>query len=192
MKAAAWFLLALFALGGCGDTASSDKGLPAPTAKQETPKPEPKKDEPVTKTVVTNSSPRLFDLDKLDTVKLKGTGPELTIWVMDTEAKHAEGMMYLKPNEVKDDQGMLFVFPDSAPRSFWMENTAVPLDIIFVSKDKKVLNIGAGKSFSKDSVPSTSDAMYVLELKAGQGPKLGFSPGTTIHFSKEVSFKSGQ
>ncbi len=69
-----------------------------------------------------------------------------------------------------EDSGMLFVFPDSQPRSFWMKDTLIPLDIIFVSEDYKIVDITTMQPCRADPCPSyrsKAPARYVLEVNAG-------------------------
>lgn len=128
---------------------------------------------------------RLYPLDSLKKVTLKaGSAPEVNLWVMDDPGKEAEGMMYLSDSDVKENEGMIFVFPDEDNRSFWMENTKIGLDIIFISQAGKVLNIQKGVPMSRESLPSEGKAKYVVELKSGRGAKFGFVKGATIAIPK--------
>jgi uncharacterized membrane protein (UPF0127 family) len=82
------------------------------------------------------------------------------------------------------DGGMLFVFPNEEKRSFWMKNTLIPLDMIFISKDKKIVTI------RKNAMPCTTmacpqygsaaDAMYVLEVNAGFVDAYGIKEGDVV------------
>lgn len=132
---------------------------------------------------------RQFHLDKLERVTLKAAGHDIPTWVMDTDPKKQEGMMWLVDKDVKDDEGMIFVFAKAAHQGFWMENTILPLDIIFISKDKKVLNIQHGKPYDQTNLPSAGDAMYVLEMKDGASKRLGIKPGTVITIPDTVKSK---
>jgi uncharacterized membrane protein (UPF0127 family) len=185
---------ALFALAlvmavpmiGC-DPATSEATEPAPKPEQGTPvssepKEEPKKEEAAPQLQAGDNPNRVYQLRDLDKVKLTANGHTIDAWVMDTNSKRAEGMMFLKPNEVKDTQGMIFVFngEQDAQHAFWMKDTYTPLDIIYIDKDKKVVNVGKGEALNEDSVFPTGAYQYVLELKQGVGKKLGIKPGTPI------------
>lgn len=96
----------------------------------------------------------------------------------DDDAERTKGLMFRE--SLAADRGMLFDFGDSAPRSFWMKNTLVPLDIIFIGEDGRVQNVGSGIPFSEAPVPSAGSARYVLELNAGTAAKLGVQPGDKV------------
>lgn len=89
------------------------------------------------------------------------------------QSQWAEGLMYR--SELADNQGMLFIFPDIALRTFWMKNTLIPLDMIFLDQNKKVVSITNHADPCVDDFgvncpryQSEAPAKYVLELKAGQ------------------------
>ncbi len=84
------------------------------------------------------------------------------------------------------NSGMLFIFPDEVKRTFWMKNTLIPLDIIFISKDKKIVDIKEnfepclGSQMSCPSYFPTSPAMYVLEVNAGIVKENGLEIGDDV------------
>jgi uncharacterized membrane protein (UPF0127 family) len=132
---------------------------------------------------------RIHQLRTLNKRKFKVNGHELTVWIMDDDSKRAEGMMHLEDKDVKDTEGMLFVFKNSQPRSFWMQNCPLGLDIVYLDPKRKVLNIGAGKPYDESGVPSQGAAQYVLELKAGRAKKFGIKPGMVMDLPKDVKAK---
>ncbi len=103
---------------------------------------------------------------------------EFSVEVALTPKEHAAGLMFRR--EMADDHGMLFVF--AAPRygSFWMKNTILPLDIIFVAEDGTVDSIGKGVPLSEAPVNSIGLIRYVLELKAGMAQRTGIKRGTRL------------
>lgn len=125
---------------------------------------------------------RIHQLRELEIVKVKVNKVVIDSWLMDDDSKRTEGMMFLKESDFKETQGMLFVFPDSDIRSFWMRNTFVPLDIIYVDRNKKVDSIVYGKPLIEVGLPSRGLAKYVLELKSGRAAKFGIKPGTQLEF----------
>jgi|GEM_PF-442776 len=133
---------------------------------------------------------RAFQLSSLDHAALKVNGTGIDAWVMDTEPKRQEGMMFLKNPEVRDDQGMIFVFPavqlPGPNHGFWMHNTILPLDIVYIASDYKVLNVQAGKPQDDTSLAASGAYWYVLELKQGEAKKLGIKPGTKIEMPKTL------
>lgn len=83
---------------------------------------------------------------------------------------------------------MLFVFGDSAPRSFWMKNTALPLDIIFIDDNGTVVNVAATTTpYSETPIPSAGPARYVLEVNAGFAAAHGIGPGAKVELPAEVT-----
>ncbi|OGU89839.1 MAG: hypothetical protein A3K31_13355 [Ignavibacteria bacterium RIFOXYA12_FULL_35_25] len=69
---------------------------------------------------------------------------------------------------MEEKQGMLFIFPDDAMQSFWMRNTLISLDMIFINSNKTIVTIHKNtKVLSDQSYPSTAPAQYVLEVNAG-------------------------
>jgi uncharacterized membrane protein (UPF0127 family) len=85
------------------------------------------------------------------------------------------------------DAGMLFIFPEAAPRAFWMLNTLIPLDMIFVDATRRIINIQANvppclPPRQCPVYPSTAPARYVLEIAGGRAKALGIHAGDTVHF----------
>ena len=86
------------------------------------------------------------------------------------------GLMYR--SSMDEHQGMWFIFPEEAPRSFYMRNTEIPLDIIYLDKDKKVVSIAKNaRPYDETSLPSEKPAMYVLEINGGLSDKWGIEKG---------------
>ena len=87
------------------------------------------------------------------------------------------GLMYRKT--LPENDGMLFVFAEEKPRSFWMKNTYLELDIIFLDKDLKVVSI-AEKAVPLTETPraSTGPAQYVLEVAGGRSKAWGIAAGS--------------
>lgn len=94
----------------------------------------------------------------------------------------AKGLMFR--TELGDDEGMLFPSVVPEPRSFWMKNTPLSLDIIFVGADGRISNIAANtEPYSLDSVSSSGFASAVLELRAGRAAELGIVPGDRVVYT---------
>ncbi|MEM1128127.1 MAG: DUF192 domain-containing protein [Bacteroidota bacterium] len=90
----------------------------------------------------------------------------IAIEIADTDSSRERGMM--QRTSFPPSSGMLFVFPNVAPRSFWMANTPLPLDIMFVDEDLTIVNIiKYTRPFSQASVSSEGPAQYVVEVPAG-------------------------
>ena len=138
---------------------------------------------------------RIHQLKSLKVVKLTAAGHSIDAWVMDTEPKNAEGMMFLTDREVKTNQGMIFIFdkvqPGDHDHSFWMHNTLIPLDIIYIGKDKKVVSIAEGKVQDDTALPAKGAYFYVVELKQGTAKKYGIKPGTKFDIPGGLKWVDG-
>ncbi|WP_066226157.1 DUF192 domain-containing protein [Formosa haliotis] len=107
----------------------------------------------------------------------------LDIEIADTEYARETGLMYR--STMKDNRGMLFIFPDEAPRSFYMKNTQIPLDIIYLATNKTIVSIGKNaKPMDESSVFSEKPAMYVLEVNGGLADKWNLKVGDSIAYTK--------
>jgi uncharacterized membrane protein (UPF0127 family) len=95
-----------------------------------------------------------------------------------TPAEQQMGLMFR--TEMGPNEGM--IFPNNPPqmRSFWMKNTVIPLDIIYIGPDRRVLNIVQGVPYSAESLPSAGPVINVLELNAGRSAQLGIKPGDAV------------
>lgn len=92
-----------------------------------------------------------------------------------TPDERADGLMYR--DEVPDGTGMIFVFPDSQPRSFWMANTYVALDIAYMNPSYRIVDIIAMEPLITDSYPSSAPAMFGLEVRQGWFAEHGIAVG---------------
>ncbi len=102
-----------------------------------------------------------------------------TVEVAATEAERAMGLMYRE--EMAADHGMLFIFEGESERFFWMKNTPLPLDIIYISSAGEIVSIAADTTpFSEKVIPSGAPAEFVLELNAGTAEKLGIHVGARV------------
>ncbi len=96
-----------------------------------------------------------------------------------TPAQQARGLMWR--DELEADAGMLFVFERAEPRVFWMKNTPVSLDIIYIGDDKLVVAVASETTpFSTRPIPSGAAARYVLEVPAGFARRHGVKPGVRV------------
>lgn len=118
------------------------------------------------------------------TLKSDFTAKTIEIEIVETEAKITQGLMY-RPS-MQENRGMLFVFTDTKPRSFWMKNTPISLDIVFIDDQKTIVAIQANTTpFSEQSLPSHDKAAkYVLEVNAGFMARYGFKEGDKIDFNR--------
>lgn len=96
-----------------------------------------------------------------------------------TPEQQARGLMYRK--SLPEGRGMLFDFKEERELSFWMKNTYVSLDIIFIRGDGTILRIAANTTpLSEKMIPSGGPARAVLEVVAGTARKLGLAPGDRV------------
>ena len=94
-----------------------------------------------------------------------------------------KGLMFRK--NLNLGKGMLFIFPNESKVSMWMKNTLISLDIIFVSKNYKIVDIvNNAKAMSKEILTSRVKAKYALEINAGLVKKLNIKIGNNIYFEE--------
>ena len=109
-------------------------------------------------------------------------GQSFSVEIADTRQKQTLGLMYR--DEMPADQGMLFIFPNEAPRSFWMKNCRIALDIMYFDKDLNMVSASLDAPPCRVSrcpaYPSKAPAMLVLELNAGKAKELGIGPGDRL------------
>lgn len=119
--------------------------------------------------------------ERLNIVTADGKRHAFNVEIAADKETAMKGLMDRK--SMPADHGMLFVFPGQyeAPRGFWMKNTYIPLDIIFIAKDGKVRNIGKGVPESLETVESDGPVMHVLELNGGTAEMLGIKAGDKVH-----------
>ena len=100
----------------------------------------------------------------------------------DTPEAQARGLMFRA--ELGDNEGMIFPSAVPEPRSFWMKNTPLSLDIIFIGPDGRIANIAANTvPYSLDSVNSKGPASGVLELRSGRAKELGIVAGDRVLYT---------
>ncbi|MBS1715279.1 MAG: DUF192 domain-containing protein [Armatimonadetes bacterium] len=137
-------------------------------------------------------SSRIFQLDNLEQAEVSVDGHKFRLWVMDTDAKRSEGMMFLENKDFKDDEGMVFAFGQEAQRRFWMRNTLVDLDVCYCDKSGKVLNTYTMKAHDETTdYSSAGPSQFVIELRAGTVKKRGIKDGSGFQIPKSVVSKDG-
>ena len=99
----------------------------------------------------------------------------------DDDDEHTRGLMFRKV--LKPDFGMVFIFPDEAKRAFWMRNTLIPLDMLFVRADGTIDSIVENaEPLTLTPRPSAGPAKYVVELNGGDAKAHGFAAGQHVEF----------
>jgi hypothetical protein len=120
-------------------------------------------------------------------------GKTISANIVDTPQSRETGMMCL--TKLKPDYGMLFVFPQEMDLNFWMKNTLVSLDIVWIGADKKVTVVHDHMKKSTVNTPDSEVAVaggrgqYVLELPAGAAAKRGLLPGSQLQFEVSIPEK---
>ncbi len=96
-----------------------------------------------------------------------------------TDAERERGLMFRK--ELPEGHGMLFDFHEDRPVAFWMHNTYIPLDMIFIRGDGRILSIAENtEPLSDRNIPSGAPVRAVLEVIAGTAHKFGIAPGDRV------------
>lgn len=113
------------------------------------------------------------------TIDSAGKRHDFTVEVARSSQEQAQGLMFR--TELAPDAGMIFPFGGTKPASFWMKNTVISLDIIFVRADGSIESIAANTvPYSLDPVSSNEPVAAVLELAAGRAAELGIKPGDIV------------
>ena len=103
-----------------------------------------------------------------------------SVKVADTPAKRAQGLMHV--DYLPKEQGMLFVYPEPSPVSFWMKNTEISLDMIFLNAKGRIQHIHSNAIPQDQTVISGgNDIQYVVEINGGLSEKLGILEGSYAH-----------
>lgn len=137
--------------------------------------------------MVSSSFAAELPTETLITVKTP-TGTLIQAELADTALKRAQGLMFRE--HLADDRGMLFIFGDAQPWTFWMKNTKIPLDIIWMDAKKTIVHIERNVPIctrQDDGCPqyhSEEGALYVLELGGGRAAALQLQRGMKLSFKQ--------
>lgn len=139
-----------------------------------------KKDTSNDKIEVSFTKEGVLHLKKANTDSIVKT---LDIEIAEDEYETQTGLMYR--TNLHTSQGMLFIFQDEQIRSFYMKNTKIPLDIIYIDKSYQIVSFQKNaKPFDETSLPSEAPAKYVLEINAGLSGEWNLEVGDKIEFKK--------
>lgn len=106
----------------------------------------------------------------------------IDVEIADDDYKIQTGMMYR--TAMDDNQGMLFIFPDEQIRSFYMKNTQIALDILFINSDKEIVSFQKdARPYDATSLSSGVPAQYVLEIKAGLSNSWNLKNGDRVEWT---------
>lgn len=115
-------------------------------------------------------------------IRSGGKALPLTVELAQTPEEQARGLMFR--TELADDKGMLFPFPRERVASFWMKNTVIPLDLIFIRRDGSIESIAANAvPYDESPRASGEPVIAVLELAGGRAAALGIEPGDTVRWA---------
>ncbi|WP_239467972.1 DUF192 domain-containing protein [Microvirga arvi] len=118
-------------------------------------------------------------LETLSVAMQAGQKQTFKVEVARNDADRAQGLMFRR--SMPADQGMLFDFVRVEPVSMWMQNTYLPLDMLFIRADGTIARIAANtEPLSTRTIPSGEPVLAVLELNAGTAAKLGIKPGDRV------------
>src|SRR5690606_21929232 len=106
-----------------------------------------------------------------------------TVEIADDDAERARGLMFRE--ELAPDAGMLFDFVDERPVAFWMQNTLIPLDMLFIKADGTIARVHAeAVPMDQTSIPSGEPVRFVLEIAGGRAAELGIVAGDTLEHAR--------
>lgn len=113
------------------------------------------------------------------TISLGGSTYRFTVEIADDPAERSRGLMFRE--RLDPSAGMLFIYPDERPRTFWMKNTPLPLDIIFIAADGHVVHVAAdAMPYDETIIESIAPAKAALEIQGGLAAQLGIGPGAMV------------
>ena len=108
---------------------------------------------------------------------------KIDIEIADNSYERQTGLMYRESME--DDQGMLFIYDDEAPRAFYMKNTYIALDIIYFASDSTAVSFQKNaQPLDETSLPSEKPAQFILEINAGLADEWNIEVGDKIDFER--------
>jgi uncharacterized protein len=115
------------------------------------------------------------------TILTKGGKVEFLVEIADTAGKRQMGLQYRQ--NLAGDRGMIFLFPSESVQTFWMKNTPISLDMIFINRDRKIVGIvERAVPFSVDSRSVTEPSQFVLEINGGLARRHGIQTGDSVRF----------
>lgn len=122
--------------------------------------------------------PEIKPLEPLQVRTDKGVA-SFKVEIADSEMEREYGLMCRRA--LSPDRGMLFLFARETPQMFWMRNTLIPLDIIYIGADGRVVSISRNvQPLDESGAPSAGPAKFVLELAAGRAAQIGLLPGDRV------------
>jgi len=173
MKSDKYFALVLFIFSGLIFLQGCDKKEDASQWKVKDPREE----------VNAHPEPSFKKEGELSFVKKDGKEiKKIEIEIADNAGERQQGLMWRK--SMPETNGMLFVFDKEEPQSFWMKNTIIPLDIMYVNEKKEIVKIYKNTTpYSEKPLPSEKNSIYVIETVAGFSDRFGVKEGDKVDFN---------
>lgn len=138
-------------------------------------------------------------LEAMQTGQVQIKGHTFKVWLALTAAEQELGLMQVRQDELATvppdtaagipngaDRGMLFVFDEDLPRSFWMRNTIIPLDIAYIREDGTIVKTHTMAPLETRLYPSVEPARYALEVRAGLLAELGIARGDKVEIPESI------
>jgi uncharacterized membrane protein (UPF0127 family) len=121
----------------------------------------------------------MLPVDPAPLVAVTGNGDRpFQIEIADDDGEREAGLMFRQT--MPDDRGMLFVFPQTESVGFWMKNTPMPLDLLFIGQDGRIKAIRQGEPQSEAVIAPNEPVRFVLELKAGTATRENIKEGDLV------------
>lgn len=112
-----------------------------------------------------------------------------SVKIADTHEKRKKGLMHV--NRLQSHEGMLFVFPTQEKHAFWMKNTAVSLDIIWINDQHKIVHIHhQAEPYDETPIYPDISSRFVLEISGGLSQQYGFKKGQTVQLPSPLKKSS--
>ena len=115
------------------------------------------------------------------TIQSAGKSHRFTVEIAATPREQQTGMMYRR--SLAPDRGMLFPYSPPVPVGFWMKDTFIPLDMVFIRADGTIARIATAVPHSLESVSSIEPIVAVLEIAGGRAAELGLREGDRVTYT---------
>ncbi len=135
--------------------------------------------QPAAPEVTAKDLDRAFERDTLQIATPDARLHRFNTWIADDDQRRQRGLMFIR--QLRPDDSMLFIYPQPMTVAMWMKNTYVPLDILFVAADGKVIHIAQNtEPLSLKTIESGGIVLGVVELPAGTAARLKITPGAQV------------